>query len=252
MPYSSESPEWRLLYEVAKLLAPRLARYQPLKRNWQNSTTSRQNETLERNLREVFLIKSDRLHFEKEHFELLRHNLDELCCLLNEAVNPIVTKVTGGNRTYPYLSGLSIFLQHLQTVESSRFNLVNGPNQNLFKFTDEMMTKCLTVTKEFNSLVARALSRTQKTEPGAPQRTRSDIWKDLRLRELASETFQLVFERFSCQANHRLFLELAALNPGQSRSPELQLFLSTCSDNAEPESWKGVHCTSGGYAHVSR
>ncbi|KAG7438373.1 hypothetical protein Forpi1262_v001928 [Fusarium oxysporum f. sp. raphani] len=34
--------------------------------------------------------------------------------------------------------------------------------------------------------------------------------------------------------------------PGQSTSPELQLFLSACSDNAEPESWKVVHCTSGG------
>ncbi|KAI8419611.1 hypothetical protein FOFC_02200 [Fusarium oxysporum] len=131
-------------------------------------------------------------------------------------------------------------------VDSGLYNLVTGPNQSLFKFTDDMKTKCLTVTREYNSLVTRALSKAQKAEANIPRRAKRNTWKDLRLRELASETFQLVFERFSCKANHRLLLELAAMMPGQSTSPELQLFLSACSDNAEPESWKVVHCTSGG------
>ncbi|TVY70414.1 hypothetical protein Focb16_v000112 [Fusarium oxysporum f. sp. cubense] len=108
-----------------------------------------------------------------------------------------------------------------------------------------MKTKCLAVSRECNTLVTRALSKIHETEPNVPRRVKSDIWKDLKLRELASETFQLVFERFSCKANHRLLLELAALIPGQSTSPELQLFLSTCSDTAESEPWKGVQCTSG-------
>ncbi|KAK2486148.1 hypothetical protein H9L39_00075 [Fusarium oxysporum f. sp. albedinis] len=137
-------------------------------------------------------------------------------------------------------------------VGSGLYNLVTGPNQSLFKFTDDMKTKCLTVTREYNSLVTRALSKAQKAEANIPRRVKRNTWKDLRLRELASETFQLVFERFSCKANHRLLLELAAMMPGQSTSPELQLFLSACSDNAEPESWKVVHCTSGGYADVFR
>ncbi|ENH65703.1 hypothetical protein FOC1_g10001676 [Fusarium oxysporum f. sp. cubense race 1] len=188
MPYSSESPEWRLLYELAKLLAPHLARYQPLTRNWQDFTTNKQNEALERNLREFFL---------------------------------------------------------LDKVDLGLFDLVSGPNQNLFVFADDMKTKCLAVSRECNTLVTRALSKIHETEPNVPRRVKSDIWKDLKLRELASETFQLVFERFSCKANHRLLLELAALMPGQSTSPELQLFLSTCSDTAESEPWKGVQCTSG-------
>ncbi|KNB10753.1 hypothetical protein FOXG_10881 [Fusarium oxysporum f. sp. lycopersici 4287] len=118
------------------------------------------------------------------------------------------------------------------------FNLASGPDLNLFVFTDDIKTKCLTVTRECNSLVTKALSKAHETEPNVPRRVKSDIWKDLKLRELASETFQLVFERFSCKANHKLLLELAAFMSAQIRSPELQLFLPACSDSAEP--WKGI------------
>jgi nucleoside phosphorylase len=248
MPYSSESPEWRLLHDFAKSLAPFLARYQPSTRNWQDTTTSRQDEALERNLREAFLIRSERFHFEKQDFELFRLNLDQLCCLLNEAVNPVVTKVSGANRTYPYLSGLLNHLKQLGKVSLGLFNIVIGPGQNLFIFTDDTKTKCLAVARECNNLVAKALSRARKTEPVVPQRAKSDTWKDLKLRELASETFRLVFERFSCKANHRLLLELEAAKSRQLMSSELHMFLPVCSDNVGP--WKSVQCTSGGYAHV--
>ncbi|KAH7182127.1 nucleoside phosphorylase domain-containing protein [Fusarium sp. MPI-SDFR-AT-0072] len=186
MPYSSESPEWRLLHEVAKLLAPHLSRYQPSTRNWQVSTTDIQNEPLERNLREVLLVRSEKLHFEKESFDLFRQNLDQLYCLLNEAVNPVVTKASGTNRTYPYLSGLLNYLEQIDKVHSDLLDLVSGLNQNLFVFTDDTKTKCLAVTRECNSLVTRALSRAHKTEPNAAR--------------------QLVFERFSCKANYKLKL----------------------------------------------
>lgn len=154
MPYSSESPEWRFLHEVAKLLAPHLARYQPSARNWQDSTTNRQNEALERSLREAFLIRTEKIHFEKESFELFRHNLDQLCGFLDEGVNPVITTVSGTNRRYPYLSGLVSFLE---MFDLGLFNLVSGPDLNLFVFTDDIKTKCLTVTRECNSLVTKGL-----------------------------------------------------------------------------------------------
>lgn len=233
------------MQEVAKLLASHLAHYQPSTRDWQNSTTNRQNQALERNLREIFLIRNEKFHFEKEKFQLFRHNLDQLCCLLNEAVNSGITTLQGTNRTYPSLSGLVGFLELLELVDLGHFNLVSGPDQNLFVFTDDLKTKCLAVMRECNDLVTKALSKAYETEPDVPRWVNSKVWKDIKRRELASETFQLVFERFSCKANHRVLLELSALTSVQKRSPELHLFLSACSDNGETEKWKGTQCTSG-------
>ncbi|CVL02541.1 uncharacterized protein FMAN_00047 [Fusarium mangiferae] len=246
MPYSSESPEWRLLQKLSKLLASHLARYQPSERNWQDFTANKQSEALERNLREFFLVRNEKIFFERESFTVFRNILDKLCCLLNDAVNPVVTNAARPNRTYHCLSGLLNYLEQFNEIDLGLFNLVSGPNQNLFLFTDDTKTECLAATRECNNFVMRAFSKAQKQVPEVPRRVKSDIWKDLKLRQLASKTLQLVYERFSCKASHRLLLKLETLVSRRIASPELQLFFSACSDNAALEPWRGVHCISGG------
>ncbi|CAJ0545094.1 Ff.00g085670.m01.CDS01 [Fusarium sp. VM40] len=243
MPYSTESPEWRLLQQVAEPLASRKTAFQPSPREWQ-STHIDSDHYLERGLRELFLIRSHKFYLEDADFKSFRNKLDQLCRILDDAVNPVISRTTGKNRTYPLLSGLVIFLKDSNADSEINYDLACTISEPLFAFPDEVKKRCSNLVKDTNSLMSDYSTKPCETETKATGGLKRQQWRSSKIRARASDVFQMIFERFTCPERHELLIEFAIACSGNDKPSDMELSISRCLTDYGRNGWQSVVCNS--------
>lgn len=230
MPCLNDSNEWRLLDEIARLLAQRKARYHVTTGQFRDHRQVNLNaELIETELRGVFTVKQISRILDKTEFEQCQTHLSSLCSLLDGLAR--APYIHADRLAYPRLRVLPELLQ----TTSGEIDLANGHNQTLFELpggADEL-GECLRVITECNKAVNKLLAPPLQ-EPVIPplqkQQHQKGAWKEGIIRSQAKLALRSLFQNLKCGTPHEVLLKLIEDPDEDLILPDLQVLLSPCLD----------------------
>ncbi|OAR01318.1 hypothetical protein LLEC1_03745 [Akanthomyces lecanii] len=195
---------------------------------------------LEYELRKLFILKDSDFYLVDEDLVECRLVLREQCTLLETSVNPSFVSATTESTRYHNLSGLISYLDTLDVDKScAAFDLTAGSNLTLFNFRPNSGEHLRALT-DCNKIIERICSKYESLKAGHITKVKRRPWRDSKMRDVASATFSLIFERFSCDTSHEILVKVSE-NPTQDEnSPKLQLYISPCMESDE---WQEVSCS---------
>lgn len=236
--YLTDSSEWLLLQELSTRLRQRKASHRALSTvRIDQIEIQHQAHLLEIELRRIFIVQNIPQSLVEEEFELFQATLKDLCSLLNRLAlhRSSCSKLEG--QKYVHLRALIGVLDST----SGPIDLVNGPNEKLFKLSNEAgdLQNCLHRVTNCNSALSRLLVHPPLESVVRPSRTQRETkaWKESKVRNQAIHVLKTLFKHFKCEMPHEVLLKIIEDQNEDLSLPNLQLMLSLCPDL---ESWEEV------------
>lgn len=235
-----ESEEWCLLDGLGRLLRESKSRYRPglLEDSKQLHTAA---AFLEVELRRTFIVKEISRALDSETFLRCQTTLRSICQMLEDLASDRHLEGDLQSQAYPRLRGLKAVLES----KSEIFDLVNGPNEKLFRLPcdDDWLCNFLHNITECNDVLDRllALPTQERTTQVQGSRLRKKRWKETEMRNHTKAIVNALFENFKCDRPHEVLLKLIEHHDENPVLSNPELMLSKC---PELKSWQEARCCS--------
>lgn len=243
--YLTDSSEWLLLQELSRRLSQKKASHRALPTPRIDQIESRQDAgLLEFELRHIFKEQRSPQSIVKEKFEHCQTALKNLCSLLDRLALHRSSHSNLEGQKYSHLRALIGILDSTP----GPIDLVNGPNEKLFKLPDDAddLRNCLQTVTDCNHALGGPPTLPPLESVVRPSRTQREktAWKKSKVRDQAIRVIKALFEHFKCGVSHEVLLKLIEDQNEDLLLPNLQLMLSPCPDL---KSWEEAQY---GYANL--
>lgn len=235
--YPTDSNEWRLLQELSTSLIQRKASYHALPRARIDQISIHHDASLlEIELRRTFIVQQTPQSLPEQEFKHFQTALKNLCSVLDRLA---LHRNTRGNLKGQDYANLRALIGVLDST-SGEVDLVNGPNESLFKLPNNAadLRNCLCTVTECNNALSGLLTPPPLESSIRPSRVQRGkvAWKKSKVRDQAIRVLEALFEHFQCGMSHEVLLKLLEENENPLL-PNLRLMLSSC---PELKSWEEV------------